>query len=164
MHQNASFIRIINKAETGINFVFIRQINVHQEYKKLFSYLTPPEPPAGLFDKIMQRIYKEQRLLIIKRRIVLFSAGALGSAAAFIPVFRMVQSAFSQSGFLEFFSLLFSDSGLVITYWQNFALALMESLPVMSVAALLGTIFIFIGSIKFLSQDIKVVLTPVNNT
>jgi len=136
---------------------------MHKDWEKLFNYLKTPEPAEGLFEKITQRIRKEQRLLIIKRRLALFSIGVVGSAAAFIPVFRMVQSGFTESGFTEFFSLIFSDLGPVTAHWQNFVLALLESLPVMSIAAFLGIIFIFIESLKFLTRDIKVVFKPLNS-
>lgn len=135
---------------------------MNKDYEKLFSQLETPEPAAGLFDKIIQRIRREQRLLVIKRRLVLFSVGTLGSVVAFIPVFRLVQSGLAESGFMEFFSLIFSDLGLVTAHWQNFVLALLESLPVMSVVMFLAVIFIFIESLKFLTRDIKVVFKPLN--
>ncbi len=134
-----------------------------EDYKRLFANLEPPEPPVGLFDKIFQGIHKKQHLLIIKRRIALFSIGVVGSAAAFIPVFQMTKSALAESGFMQFFSLFFSDFEVLTAYWHNFALALLESLPVISIAALLGTIFIFIGSLKFLTRDIKVALSSLKS-
>ena len=140
MHQNASFIRIINQMD--------------KDYEKLFSQFQTPEPPAGLFDKIMKRIHRKQRLLIFKR-LALFSIGVIGSGAAFVPVFQMVQSGLNESGFIKFFLLLFSDLELVMANWQNFGLALLESLPVMSIVAFLALIFVFVESLKFLTQNVK---------
>lgn len=128
---------------------------MREDYQKLFSHLESPEPPAGLFEKIMRRISNEQHISTFKWRIALFSTGVVGSIAAFIPVFQMAKSAFAESGFTQFFSLFFSDLELVVSHWQNFILALLESLPVMSTVALLATVFIFISSLKFLTRDIN---------
>lgn len=139
---------------------------MRKDYEKLLTHFQSAEPPDDLFDKIMSRINLERRLLVIKRRFVIFSIGLVGSIVAFIPVFRMVQTGFNESGFVEFFSLIFSDSGVVISYWQNFTLTLLESLPVMSIAVFLATVFVFLGSLKFLVQDIKIIFNPaqtVNN-
>ena len=116
------------------------------------------EPSEELFGKIMQRIREEQHRLILKRRIAIFSIGLVGSAMAFIPTLRMVATGLVESGFSEFVSLLFSDLGTVLSNWQNFLFALMESFPVISIAAFLTTIFVFLQSLKFLARDTKFVL------
>lgn len=118
-----------------------------------------PEPPKGLFNKIMARIQEERRLLTIKRQLVIFSLGVAGSAIAFIPAFKMLQTGLYESGFLQFFSLIFSDFGTVISYWQNFVMSLLETLPIINLAILLTIIFVFMGSLKFLVKDIKIIFT-----
>jgi hypothetical protein len=134
-----------------------------KKYERLFAYLKTPEPPAGLFDRIMRRIKDEQRLLIVRQRLIVFSIALLASLAALVPTFRTAQAGLTESGFITFFSLLLSDSGVVITYWQSFVLALLESLPAVSLALFLATIFVLLGSVKFLVQDIKTIFTPLNS-
>ena len=116
------------------------------------------ELPEGIFERIMGRIRKEQRLSAIRRRLAIFSFGIIGSLAAFIPVSKLVYSSFVDSGFVQFFSLLFSDFGVVATYWQNFTMVLLETLPAISLAILLFVIFIFFESLRFLARDIKFIL------
>ena len=129
---------------------------MHKDYEQLFIHLNSPEPPNDLFPKIMQRIHREERgLLTLRRRIAIFSIGLIGSMAAFIPVFKMVQAGFFGSGFINFILLLFSDFEIIATYWQNFAMSLLETLPVMSLIMLLAIIFIFLESLKFLVRDMK---------
>ncbi len=130
------------------------------EMENSFNFIKPSEPTAGLFDEILARIRREQRLRAAKRRMTIFSIGALGSIAAFVPVLRMTQSAFSASGFTGFFSLFFSDFEIITAYWQNFFFALLESFPAMSVVAFLGVILVFIQSLRFLTKDVKFFLTP----
>lgn len=131
-----------------------------KDYEEIFSHLKPPEPPAGLFEKIIFRIRREQRLLTLKRRLMIFSFGMVISLAVFIPAFKMVQTEISESGFLQFFSLLFSDFGIITTYWRNFVLTLLETIPAMSLALLFATIFIFLESLKFWARDIKLIFRP----
>lgn len=117
------------------------------------------ELPEGILERIMARLKAEQRLLTIKRRLTIFSFGLIGSATAFIPAYKMAQLEISNSGFLQFFSLLFSDFGIVVVYWQSFVLSLLETLPVMSVAALSAVVFVFLCSLRFLTRDIKLVMS-----
>ena len=145
MHQNASFIRISNVG------------NMSKNYEKLFTHLVPPKPSAGLFEKIMHRIREEQQLLTIKRRLAVFSVSLIVSASAFIPVLKMVQKELYESGFLQFLSLAFSDFGIIATYWQNFTMSLLETIPAISLTILLITILIFLESLKFLARDIKLI-------
>lgn len=127
---------------------------MQNDFEKLFNYSQAPEPHSGLFDVIMKRIDGE-RVRAAKRRFVIFSVGCIGSLAAVIPTFITMRTSMVQSGFTEFFSLLFSDAGSITAYWQNFALTLLESLPAVSIAAFLATVFVFFGSLRFLTRDIK---------
>jgi hypothetical protein len=117
-----------------------------------------PEPPKELFGRIMKRIHREQRLGMIKQRIAIFSVGALASLAAVFPAFQMLKTELAATGFFTFSSLLFSDFAVVSAYWQNFALSLLETLPVMGLVAVFAAVLIFLGSIKFLTKDIRDVL------
>ena len=128
----------------------------HMENFKLPKQFIAYKPPEGLYEKVILRLKKEQRLFAIKR-LAVFGLTTIGSAIAFIPAFLAVQTNFAESGFMQFFSLLFSDFEIVIIYWQNFTFSLLEALPVMSLIALLGTILIFLESLKFLTRDIKII-------
>jgi ABC-type phosphate/phosphonate transport system permease subunit len=119
------------------------------------------ELPEGIFDRIMARINTERRILTFKRRLAIFSIGFIGSGIAFIPAFKMVEAGFIESGFLQFFSLLFSDFRTVAAYWQSFIMSLLETLPAISLAIFLAVIFVFLASLRFLVRDIKFVF-PAN--
>lgn len=130
---------------------------MRKDYEKLFTHLKPQEPPVGLFSKIMSRIHKEERLLSVKKRLILFSTAVVISAGAFIPIINAFQAEFAQSGIYQFLSLIFTDSGSVMAYWQDFSLALLESLPAVSTIALLATMLVFLWSLKHLAQAVKIV-------
>ncbi len=137
------------------------EIRMHQKVR-LFRiiYMVKIELPEGILERIMVRIHAEQRFLTFKRRLAIFSFGLIGSGIAFIPTFKMVQAGFAESGFLQFFSLFFSDFGIVAVYWQSFTMSLLETLPVMSLAIFLAVIFIFLESLRFLARDIKFIFSP----
>jgi len=125
-----------------------------KDYEKLFTYLEPPELPAGLFNKIMARIREEELLLSVKKRLILFSAVILASVGVLIPVVSAFQVELTQSDFSQFLSLMFSDLSAVTANWQDFGLALLESLPATSLIAFLATILILLWSLKHLAQAI----------
>lgn len=112
------------------------------------------EPPIGLLEKILSRIHKEERVLVL-RRVIMFSTTLIISLIAFFPAFSMLMTGFSQSGFLSFFSLVFSDSSTVIKYWQSFAMTLLEALPALSLALFLAVLLTFLQSIKSLTKYAK---------
>ncbi len=105
----------------------------------------------------MWRIRKEERLMALKKRVVFFSIIMGGSIIAFIPALGAVQAEISQSGFLQFLSLIFSDFEIIINYWQSFVISLLETIPAISIAIFLAVIFVFLESLKFLARDIKII-------
>ncbi|MFA5048160.1 MAG: hypothetical protein WC516_04020 [Patescibacteria group bacterium] len=132
-------------------------MSTDQNYEKLFSHLASVELPSGFFVQTLQRLESEKkRLLVRHRRIAIVSlVGLVFSAVAFIPSLKFIWSEFAASSFMEFFSLIFSDAGMIVTYWQSFAPALLESLPFMGVIILLAVVAIFLESLRFLVRDIK---------
>ncbi len=150
MHQKASFFRII---------IRIPAISMTKNFNKLPQQFLTTEPPEGLFEQVMNHIQKEQGLLRLKRQAAIFALSTTCSAIAFIPAWRIVWAGFAESGFIQFFSLLFSDFEIVVTYWQNFALSLLETLPVMSLIILFVIILVFLESLKLLIKDIKIIST-----
>jgi hypothetical protein len=112
------------------------------------------EPPFGLKERILKKIRQEQRLAIIKTRIVIFSVGLISSIFAFIPALNLLINELNRSGFTKFFSLISSDLSFVAEYWQIFSLSLLESLPVVGLIAFFGVIFVLLVSLKNLSKGI----------
>ena len=114
------------------------------------------EPREGLFEEVMGCI-RRKGLFYAKCRMAAFFLLFAVSAAAFLPVWRMAAAEAAESGFFEFISLMFSDSGVILVSWQNFLLALAETLPAASLALLLAVAVIFLQSLKIISRDLKFV-------
>jgi hypothetical protein len=117
------------------------------------------DAPAGLLERIVNRLYKEQNLLAVKQRLAVFGVAALISAVVLVPIVNLVRADFYHSGFWQFSSLLFSDWQVISAYWQSFGLALLEALPVMSLVILLAALLVFLESLKFLAKNLKTFLT-----
>jgi hypothetical protein len=131
---------------------------MYKNYEKLFAHLQPAEPPADLFDGVMNSIRKEQRFLMAKRRITLVLVGLLGSIGAYIPAWKIVRVEFTKSGFLQFFSLVFSDFSIVVSNVQDFALVLLESLPVLGVTVFMGSIFLLLAFLKYTVDNLRIII------
>jgi hypothetical protein len=109
----------------------------------------------NLFNKIMLRIGVEKRAMAIKRKIAVFSVMLAVSFVGLIPAVKAAHSGFVNSGFTQLFSLIFSDTAIVISSWQNFALAILETLPINGILIIGVLAIIFFSSLKFLSNNIK---------
>ena len=116
------------------------------------------EPPKGLLEEIFKRIHKEELFLVL-RRTVIFSITLVASLVGFIPSLKVLIYDFSQTGFINFFSLVFSDFSSVITYWQSFSIILLETLPILSLALFLAVVLTMLQSIKSLTRNVKIIKT-----
>lgn len=114
------------------------------------------QPPKGLFERILKRIHKEERLLVL-RKVIIFSVMLVGSLVGFVPSLKMLLSDFSSSGFVNFFSLIFSDPSAVAMYWRSFTMILLETLPALSLTLFLTVLLILLQSIKSLTRNLKII-------
>lgn len=128
-----------------------------KNYQQLFAHLSSPQPPNDLFDKIMLRLESEKKLSATKRHFFIFSVIMAISAISFIPVLKMMQNELSQTGFFNFVSLIYSDFGLIVSYWQYYSFSLLESLPTTSLIVLSIVSLIFLQSVKSFFQDVKII-------
>jgi hypothetical protein len=125
-----------------------------KDYQNLFSYLKLLEAPDYLADNIILKMRIRQRVAT-NRRICFFSISTAFSIIALFFGFRSMQVNLINSGFWNFFSLIFSDFKIVVAYGWNFVLTLLETLPVVNLIILFVIVFLFLESIKFLAKNIK---------
>ena len=89
-----------------------------------------------------------------KIKLWIFTLAGITSLVGLVPAFRILGSDLAQSGFYEYLSLAFSDSGLILSAWREFMFSLAESLPVLSVIFTLSLVFIFFLSLKYAMKQI----------
>ncbi len=78
------------------------------------------------------------------------------SSIASVGAFWWIYQDATQTGLLNSLSLLFTDSGAVLSYWKEFLLSVTESLPVVSLVAVFVSLFILIfatGNLSVVRQN-----------
>ncbi len=119
------------------------------ENKHFIPDSVPTKPPKRLFWAIVKRLKLEKSLKISKEKFSIFLAILIISVvlvAAAIFIFNS-ELAGSESGYL--FSLLFSDTGIVLSYYKNFVLAILESMPITSIIFSLMALVLVMISLRF---------------
>jgi len=138
---------------------------VHQkgDFNRIIYMLTKPR--VDLYDRIINQINREEKLMILKRRLILSSSGLLLSVFAFIPLSFKLFSDITQSGFSHFFSLLFSDFNIIMANIGDYILSLLELAPVFSLSLFLAALLSALFSIAKLADSYvdfkKVSICPV---
>ncbi len=106
---------------------------MEKDYKKLFTHLTPPEPPAGLFDRILLAIKREQELRNTKRLALGFLTLLTASLIVAPFSWTLFSGQMAESGVLQFISIATSDLGTFLSLWPDSIMAVAESLPIMGI-------------------------------
>ena len=106
-------------------------MNMHKDREKISTLL---EPPAGLFDRIILAIKREQELRNTKRLAFGFLVLLVVSLAAAPFSWTLFAGQIQDSGMLQFVEVALSDIGAFFASWQEFSLAIAESLPVTGIA------------------------------
>ncbi len=116
-------------------YVLISRKHMRKDYEELFTNLKPVEPPAGLFDRIILAIKREQELQ--KTRKLLFTFLFL-LVVSFITIpfswFTLVNQ-IENSGISYFIFTAVSDLGTFLVLWRDFSLAILGSLPITGIVA-----------------------------
>lgn len=121
---------------------------MRKDYEKLFTHLEPKEPPAGLFDKIILAIQREQKLRHTKRLVFSFLA-LLGVSLGAAPFsFALFIEQVENSGILYFLSAAISDLNMFFALWQDFGIAIIESLPIMGILAFTINLILLVFTVR----------------
>jgi len=102
---------------------------MRRDYEKLFTYFKPIEPPAGLFERIILAIKREQELQHTKRLLFGFLFLLVASFIATPLSWSILINQIESSGISYFISTALSDFGIFFVLWKDFGLAILESLP-----------------------------------
>lgn len=119
----------------------------------------PLDIPSGLEDRLVFAVnrHRKRRRAI---RLAGYSALSAASAAGMIPAVSGLVTGLSQSGFLRYLSLAFSDGSAVWSMGRDFSLLLAESIPFTSVAASLVLIAILAWSVGKITKRAPVAPAP----
>lgn len=101
-----------------------------KDFEKLFSHIRPAEPPAGLFDRIILAIKREQELRQSRKLLFVFLSLLIISSAAVPFSWNLLINQIKSSGIFYFISTAAGNFNVSLNLWQDFSLAILESLPV----------------------------------
>jgi len=122
--------------------------NMRQDFEKLFLHLKPAEPPAGLFDRIILAIKREQELQH-KRRLLFGFLFLLVVSLITTPLsLIMLVNQLESSGISYFISTVVSDFGAFLTLWQDFSLAILESFPIAGMLIFTLTLIVSVFTLR----------------
>jgi len=108
---------------------------MRKDYERLFTYLKPVEPPAGLFDKIILAIKREKELRQTRRLLFGFLSLLIISFITTPLSWTILVNQVESSGISYFISTAASDFGAFLVLWQDFSLAILESIPIAGIIA-----------------------------
>jgi hypothetical protein len=109
---------------------------------------------TDLADRIFIKIKRHQRLMALFKTAV-YSFSAILSLVLLVIVWRSEGSLIINSEVGSIFSLLFSDTAVVLTYWREFLLSLLEAIPVISVAVAAFLGWLVLASLWLVSNNLK---------
>ena len=117
------------------------------------------KPPVKLRANILMRIAQVEFRRARAYLLVSTTVGVFGIIGAVFSVKYLLQG-FNQSGFYNYFSLLLSDPDIMLTYWREFSLSIVESIPVTGVIISLGAFAVFLVSVRIFANNMRVGMTP----
>ncbi len=121
---------------------------MRKDYEKLFTHLELKEPPVGLFDRIILAIKREQELQQTKRLLFGFLSLLLISLSVMPLSGAMLVSQIKSSGISYFISAAINDLGTFFSFWQDFSLAILESLPIIGIMTFLLSLAISVFTLR----------------
>jgi len=129
----------------------MEQDNYTENYEKLFSKIPTAKAPEHLFVDIETGIHAAY---IHKNRVrgTIYAITACLAIAGFIPAAKYMIDSMINSGFTSFISVLITDGANIFGSWKELGLALAESLPVLSITAV---VTLLIGSIYSMSKSMS---------
>ncbi len=108
------------------------------------------ETPPYLKNKILARINKQERFSA-RIKLTISGFGALFAIGALGPAILYAIRDFNQSGLYEYISLLFSDTS-VFSFWKEIGLSIIESMPIIGIMLVLGSICILLISLQSIAR------------
>ncbi len=126
-----------------------------QNKEESLNSINLPKPPRGLFARIIRRLGLEKQLWIVRRHLGFFAA--LLGVFLFLSIFAFVglRQALVESSFGPYLSLIFSDPGMVLKYWDSFLFSIFESMPGAGIALFLAALALLLLLIKLASSSLE---------
>jgi len=107
----------------------LMDIGLMRKNHQNFAYFKPA-PSAGLFDRIITAIKREQELRHSRKLLFSFLILLIISFVATPFSWSIFINQLKNSGIIYFVSAVVSDFNVFLAFWREFSLAILESLPI----------------------------------
>jgi hypothetical protein len=124
------------------------------KHPTLHETLACVEAPEGLCASVLSRINGAKRRSA-QWHAALFGLSTVASVAVLIPTLEYTSEQLYASGFYEYASFVVSDNSLATTYWREFSLSLLESLPSIALLLLLPIVAMLVWSLIRLVRNVR---------
>lgn len=119
---------------------------MEQNLQKLFKSATY-QPEGRLSSDIWLSLEAKSNKINQYKKIGYLSLGILSLSGSVFSINSLIVG-LKQLGFFNYLSLIFSDGGLIATYWKEYTLSLVDSMPIASLIISLFFLFILFISIE----------------
>ncbi len=125
-----------------------------EKIEKILKRLELLEPPGDLYFKIISRIEKEQYLRMRKIFLLktLFSF-LVSFGLSFISSYSLLNE-LESSGFFYFMKIALNDKEIFLSFFDNFFLAILESLPIFNILFFLMSSIIFVFVLRLFFEKV----------
>jgi len=125
----------------------------------LNKHNSPIKPPKRLFRVIIKRLKIEKNLKLFKEKFSVFSALLAISIILVAAAILLFNYDLKDSESVSLISLLFLNTRIIIAHFQYFAMAVLESMPIMSIIIFIVSITLVMIFLRFLVQYYDRILT-----
>jgi hypothetical protein len=126
---------------------------VEQNLQKLFKQASY-QPDSRLSGDVWSLIESKNTQIAKLKTLGYMSLSVLSLSGSVLSIKSLIEQA-TKLGFFDYFSLAFSDSGVMATYWKEYTLSLADSLPMASLALSIFLLLILVISIRNASYQFK---------
>ncbi len=122
------------------------------ENKHFIPDSVPTKPPKRLFWVVIERLRLEKKLKIFKEKFSIFLTVLIISIILVAAAIFIFNSELAESESASLFSLLFSDTIIVLSYYKYFVFAILESMPIVSIIISLTALVLVMISLRFVVE------------
>ncbi len=122
---------------------------MEENLRKVFKQ-SKIEPESQLPNNIWNVIQSKNSIISKWKTLEYLSLGILSLFGSIFSIRSLIEQ-FRALGFFDYLSLIYSDVGVIATYWREYVLILADSLPTTSLMISLLLLFLLFNSLRHIS-------------
>ena len=136
---------------------------MQKELKKTSVRSDPAGPSAGLFDRIILAIKREQESYQTKRLLLIFFCLLIVSLGIAPFSWTVLVNQTKASGILYFTSAAMGNLDTFLLFWKDFSLAILGSLPIMGIIFFTINVALMVFAIRLFLHKKNILIDYLRN-